>query len=179
MKKITKRELTAYLGQRSKMQLCDDIADLFAKFPVVQDYYQARLNPVDEAQLVEKYKAEIEKEFFPQRGFGKARRSVARKAISDYKKVSGDPAGLADLMLFFVEAGVRFTNEYGDMDEPFYNSLESMFYKALQHIFKHGLPDHFEDRCRSIVYHSAHTGWGFHDTLSGILYDFYHNNVEQ
>ncbi|PIE35467.1 hypothetical protein CSA56_04080 [candidate division KSB3 bacterium] len=175
MTNMTKRTLMAYLEQRSKEQLCRDIADLFTKFPVVQDYYQAKINPIDEALLVEKYKAVIEKEFFTNRGFGKARRSVARKAVSDYKKVSGDPVGLADLMLFFVETGVRFTNEYGDIDEPFYISMESMYQKALQHIFKYGLHYHFEDRCQRIVYNSAHTGWSFHDILSEIFYEFYQN----
>ena len=173
MKKISKSTLKQYLEQRSKKQLLDDIADLFTKFSVVQDYYQAKINPVDEEQLVQKYKTVIRREFFPERGFGKARRSVARKAVSDYKKVSGDPVGLADLMLFFVGMGVRFTNEYGDIDEPFYNSMESMYHKAVQHIFKHDLQYHFEDRCRDIVDHSAHTGWGFHDTLSEIYYEFY------
>lgn len=177
MKKMSKTILKQYLTQRSKDQLIDDIADLFIKFSVVQDYYQAKMHPVDEEQLLKKYKAVIEREFFPSRGFGKARRSVARKAISDYKKVSGDPVGLADLMLFFVETGVRFTNEYGDIDEPFYNSMESMYQKALQHIFKYDLQYHFDDRCQKIVSQSAHTGWGFHDTLSELFFEYYHNSI--
>lgn len=171
MQKLSKTALKKRLASHSKAQLIDEIAELYSTFSEVRDYYQARFNPLDTEQLVEKYKAIIRKEFFPERGFGKARRSVARKAIGDYKKVSRDPVGVADLMLFFVEMGVRFTNEYGDIDEPFYNSMESMYYKAIQHMFKHELQHHFEERCREIVYQSANTGWGFHDTLSGIYYD--------
>ena len=173
MNNISKSTLKTYLNQRSREQLIADIADLFTKFRVVRNYYQARLYPVDEEQLVRKYKTVIQREFFPERGFGKARRSVARQAISEYKKVSRDPLGLADLMIFFVEMGVRFTNEYGDIDEPFYNSMESMYHKALQHIMKYAVQDTFELRCRKIVDDSYHTGWGFHDTLSEMFYEYY------
>jgi hypothetical protein len=55
------------------------------------------------------------------------RGSVARKAVSDYKKVSASKFGLADVMLYYVEMGVQFTNAYGDIDEAFYNSMESMY----------------------------------------------------
>ena len=171
MPKLNKTELRKQLEQRSKKQLIDDIAELFGKFDVVQDYYEAKFNPIETAQLVEKYKIVIRKEFFPERGFGKARRSVARKAINDYKKVSRDPFGVAELMLYFVEMGVRFTNEYGDIDEPFYNSMESMYHKAIQHIFKHELQHHFDDRCREIMHSTGGIGWGFHDTMSEIYYE--------
>jgi len=171
MQKLTKTLLKKQLERRSKEQLIDTIAELYGTFGEVQDYFQAQLNPVDTEELVEKYKSAIRKEFFPERGFGKARRSVARKAISDYRKVSRDPLGVAELMIYFVEMGVRFTNEYGDIDEPFYNSMESMYHKAVQYIFQHELQGHFDDRCRNIMYQSANTGWGFHDTLSEIYYE--------
>jgi hypothetical protein len=162
-----------YPVDKTREQLIADIADLFTKFRTVQSYYQAKLYPVDKKQLIQKYKTVIQREFFSEQGFGRARRSVARQAISEYKKVSGDPVGLADLMVFFVEMGVRFTNEYGDMDEPFYSSMESMYYKALQHIVKYALQDTFELRCRKIVDDAYHTGWGFHDTLSEMFYEYY------
>lgn len=75
-------------------------------------------------------------------------------------------------MLAYVEAGVQFTRQYGDIDEPFYNSMEGMFETAAKHITKHKLHDQFESRCRQIVKDASGTGWGFHDTLSEI-YDEY------
>ena len=173
MPKLNKTGLKKQLESRSKAQLIDDIAELYSAFSVVQDYYQAKFNPVDREELVERYKAIIRKEFFPERGFGKARRSVARKAIVDYKKVSRDPFGVAELMLYFVEMGVRFTNEYGDIDEPFYTSMESMFHKAIQHIFKYDMQQQFETRCRQIMHNTRNTGWGFYDTISEIFYEFF------
>lgn len=55
---------------------------------------------------------------------------MGRKAISDYKKASGDEVGVLDIMVYYVEMGTKFTLEYGDIYEEFYDSLESMFKKV-------------------------------------------------
>lgn len=122
---------------------------------------------------MEKYKAVIGKEFNPPHGLPKARLSVAQKAVSDFKKISNSPVDLADLMLAYVEAGVGFTMEFGDIDEPFYISMETMFEKAAVHITKYKLHDQFEDRCRQIVRDTSGIGWGFHDTLSETYDDYF------
>jgi hypothetical protein len=160
--------LKGYLKQVSREQLADDIAELFTKFEPVRDYYQTKLLPEDNTHVIEKYKAIIKNEFFPARGFGEARLSVARKAISDYRKICRTKSLLADLMLFYVEQGVQFTTAYGDIDEPFYNSMESMFEKAVEFIVEYELQEAFEARCRQIVSDTSEMGWGFHDQLSDI-----------
>jgi Family of unknown function (DUF6155) len=118
--------------------------------------------------VIAKYKKAIENQFFPARGFGKATLSVAKKAITDYKQVCKSEVGMADIMLFYVEQGVKFTNAYGDIDEAFYNSMESMYEKAIQHISKYNLKDRFEKRCQIIVKDTSGIGWGFHDALSDL-----------
>jgi len=172
MQKITLRELKQHLSQLSHEELVNDIAELFGKLDAVKDFYQVRLVGGYDEQLLETYKAKIKHEFFPVRGFGAMRLSVARRAIADYKKVSSSPEGLIDLMVFYVEMGVQFTNAYGDIDEPFYNSMESMYKRAAQLIVKHPMQDQFEARCGKIVRDTSGIGWGFHDGLSGI-YDEY------
>ena len=42
-------------------------------------------------------------------------------------------------MIQYVENGVKFTNAFGDIDEPFYYSMESMFEKALEYIVENNL----------------------------------------
>jgi hypothetical protein len=74
-------------------------------------------------------------------------------------------------MLFYVEQGVRFTDAYGDIDEPFYISMETMYEKAVNDIIKHRLKDTFQKRCQRIVLDTSEMGWGFHDTLSEIYED--------
>ncbi len=173
MTKITLRELKRHLGQRSQAELAADIVDLFTRLDPVKDYYHIRLDAGHDEELIAKYKAAIEREFFPTRGFGRVRLATARKAITDYKKVSASIAGLVDLMLFYVEMGVRFTNTYGDIDEPFYNSMESMYARAAKIIVEHQLRDQFEPRCRRIVADTTGIGWGFHDNLNIMYGDFF------
>lgn len=157
--------LKQHLKQASKEELINEISELFKTFKSVKEYYQLKLSPETEQYVGENYKQTIEHEFFPARGFGKARLSVARKAVNDYKKVCRDPAALVDMMLFYVEQGVKFTDAYGDIDEPFYNSMESMFESATKAIAKYGLQGVAEQRCRTIVQDTSQTGWGFHDAF--------------
>ena len=173
MAKLNQRTLKLHLKHLSREELLDEIAMLFDKFTKVKEYYQAKLGAEDNQGVLEKYKAIIEKEFNPPRGLPKARLSVAKKAISDFKKINSSAVGLADLMLAYVEAGVEFTRYYGDINEPFYNSMEGMFEKAAIQITKHNLHDQFESRCRQIVRDTSQTGWGFHDTLSEIYEEYF------
>jgi hypothetical protein len=162
------RDLKRYLNNSSKEQLVNDISELFKRFNSVKDYYQIQLSPQEDTQISAKYKKIIENEFFPARGIGKAKLSVARKAVTEYKKISKTPASVADMMLFYVEQGVKFTNSYGDIDEPFYNSMESMYENAMECIAKFELQDVFKARCRKIVEDTSGIGWGFHDALGEI-----------
>jgi hypothetical protein len=166
-------ELKKYLKERSQAELIAEITDLFTRFEAVKEYYQLKLSGGEnEWQLVEKYKQKIYKQFFPTRGVGEPKLAVARKAVSDYRKISPSPEGLADLMLFYVETGVKFTNTYGDIAEPFYNSLASMYERALEHLAKYKLLELFEERCKALVNNTPGIGWGLHDTLSE-LYHLY------
>ncbi|WAS04031.1 DUF6155 family protein [Gloeomargaritales cyanobacterium VI4D9] len=160
--------LKQYLNQLSKEELISDILELFQKFNMVKDYYQIKIYPEEIDQVREKYKKIIEHEFFPDRGFGKARLSVARKAVTDYQKIAEAPIGVADIMLFYVEQGVKFTDTYGDINAAFYDSMEGMYEKAVTWIVKYRMQEIFKARCEKIVRDTAYMGWGFHDALSDI-----------
>ena len=164
----TLTDLKQYLKKASKEDLIAEIAELYKRFDSVKDYYQVKLSPEADTQVSAKYKKIIEDEFFPKRGIGKARLSTAKKAVSDYKKVAETPLYVVDIMIFYVEQGIRFTNAYGDIDEPFYNSMESMYENALELVIKYNLQATFQERCRKIVKDTSHIGWGFHDGLSEI-----------
>jgi hypothetical protein len=173
--KVTLTSLKKYLKERSQEELIADIADLFTKLDPVKDYYQLKLSGGEsEWQLVEKYKAVIYKQFFPTRGWmPDPKLAAARKVISDYKKLSPSPEGVGDLMIFYVETGIEFTNTYGDIDEPFYNSIENMYERALEHLSKHQSLELFEERCKKIVADTRKIGWGFHDTLSDLYRQYF------
>ncbi|MFB6318957.1 DUF6155 family protein [Saccharicrinis sp. FJH54] len=165
--------LKKFLKSLSKEELIKHIMELDKKYKPVQEYYHLYLNG-DTSGTTEKYKSIIKNEFFPTRGLPKERLSVARKAISDAKKIGLPADALADLMLFYVETGASYTNEYGDIDEPFYNSMESMYLKTLKFMESEGLLEKFKLRAYEILRTTENTGWGFHDTLGDYYYTFYH-----
>lgn len=77
-------------------------------------------------KLLHPYRERIERAFYTRGGRPQLKLSEGRKAIREYQAATTDPAGSLELMLTFVETGTYFTNEFGDIDEPFYNSLSSV-----------------------------------------------------
>ena len=90
----------------------------------------------------------------------------AKKIISDYKAATQDLAGTLDLMLTYVEGGHAFTNDFGDIDEPFYDKLINMlgrFAFELKNSPAHReLYDRFRQRLLNMN-STADIGWGYGD----------------
>ncbi len=172
-KKLTLTELKTALKKKTKNELVDEIAHLFKMFDTVNEHYQVSLNN-DDSAVLKKYKQIVEDEFIPVTPLSlpELRISVARKAISDYRKVAKSKLGIADIMLTYVEAGVHCTNEFGDIYESFYDSMESMYARVLKYILKEGLFHKFEPRIKAIVDDTEGCGWGFHDGLSEIYEEY-------
>jgi hypothetical protein len=164
--------LKKYLKSFTKEELINHIVELDKKFKPVQEYYQLCINK-DVEEVLNKYRKQIENEFYPARGEPKMRLAAARKAVNEAQKLGIPAESMADLMLFYVETGVEFTNDYGDINEAFYNSMESMYLKALKFMGKKGLLKQFENRSLQIVNKTVDIGWGFHDTLGDYFYQFY------
>ncbi len=167
--------LHKYLDSASREELVKEINDLYKLFPAVQEYYQAKLSDVEDGEdaLLKKYKKIVKNEFMPDRGLGKARLSIARKAIADFKKIAKNKNNIADIMVYYVEMGVEFTNAYGDIDESFYNSMEGMYDAACEYIKIHNLTGVFIQRMRQMVQATSGIGWGFHDDLSDMFHNYF------
>ncbi len=89
----------------------------------------------------------------------------ARKAISDFKKISKKSEHLLELMAFYVEMGVKVGEKHGDMYEAFYASMESMFEQIIKILNDNKkLIPRFKTRLNSIIEKSC-DGWGHKDTL--------------
>ncbi len=175
MKLITATTLKKQLSEKTDKELVDEILDLFKNIPKVKDYYTAKYSGED--AIIEKYRDIITNEFFPKRGYGKLKLSVARKAINDFKKLSESKEHLVDLMLHYVEQGVRFTDEYGDIDENFYCSMEGMFESTMKLISKNGFIPMFKERCLCAI-DKACDGWGFKESLQDIYKEFDSEDVK-
>ena len=105
--------------------------------------------------------------------------SKAKKAISEYRKAARDARGEIELMIYFVECGTRFTLDYGDIDEGFYDALDHMYVRAIKAV--KDLPDaeqpSFRDRLRQLTESSDGIGWGYHDGLCDAYYSAFPNDA--
>jgi hypothetical protein len=177
--KLSLTSLKQILKTKTQTELIDDIAVLYKTFPQVKEHYQAKFSGGDDSAIQRKYKNIIRAEFVPgfKKSFPDARVSIARKAISEYKKVAVSKYGVADIMLAYVESGVIYTNEFGDIDEQFYNSMASMYENTLKFMAKEQILDDFKDRLFTVVKDTVGIGWGFHDDLK-YCYEKYTDNSE-
>jgi hypothetical protein len=117
-------------------------------------------------EILQKYKDKVEHEFFPKRGLGKLNLREARKAISNFKKICHEKTMIIDIMLFYVENCVRFTEEYGDINESFYTSAENVYEQVVKEINQGDEPlyNQFADRLKAAA-EDACDGWGFNDDM--------------
>jgi hypothetical protein len=164
-------ELKTELKKLDKDMLIDLVTDLYKKNKSVKEFLDFYVNP-DEKELFSKYRDRVYEAFFPRRG-DRLRLAEGKKAISEFKKLGASKELLADLMLFYTETGVKCTNEYGDMDEPFYNSVASVYSNSLALMKKEKILDKFYARAKNIVDDTQGIGWGFYDELSSIYCEFY------
>ncbi|MEJ7626159.1 MAG: DUF6155 family protein [Ferruginibacter sp.] len=170
-------EIKKELNKFDKKKLVEVIVDLYKKNKSVKDYFDFFVNP-NETELLIKYKAKVFEAFYPKRG-SDLKLKDGKQAIADFKKHQPSAELVADLMLFYVECGVRFTNDFGDINEQFYSSLEKVYLQSLTLMRNEGLLDKFKMRSSQIVDATKGIGWFFHDYLIGAYFDFYSNEEEE
>jgi len=91
-----------------------------------------------------------------------------KKVISEYRKATGDLRGRLDLMLTYIERGHAFTNDFGDIDEPFYVALENMLERFAVELrsspAKYELYEQFRPRLIEMR-RTSDIGWGYGDAV--------------
>jgi hypothetical protein len=163
-----------HLNTYDKPALLALIKELYGLTPVSRDFLLAHSQAGDSTgDAIEKYRGKIINQFFPKRGDGKLKLGEARKAIRDYQKATGNVLGTAELLMTYVENGTKFTSEYGDIDERFYNSIESAM-DELSDLLKGEAREfypQFHERLDDVLYMSDGIGWGFHDYIRDVILD--------
>jgi len=157
------------LSAKNPRELISLIGDLYSLSEDNREFLHARCSLGDP---LEPYKRRIADALYPDPLRNQpVRLSEGRRAISEYKKAVGDPFGVLELMVHYVECGTRFTVEYGDIDEAFYDSLCSMFMKVLEILEESDrrTVEQYLPRLRGIVEKANHVGWGYYDTVSAAL----------
>ncbi len=151
------------LKQLGKEELCSLLRELMTLRKENADFVKLKLQSGTE-EAIQYYKKKIKSSLWEE----KIDLREARKAISDFKKISPEPQYLLELMVFYVENGVGIDNEYGDMYEAFYSSMESMFEQVIKLLNNNlDLIPKFKWRLDSIINKSCE-GWGHKDMLTQI-----------
>lgn len=134
----------------TKVQLEDQIIDLYDRFKNIKEYYDFAFNP-RENELIEQCRFQISKEYYPV-GSRKAkmRRSVAQKWIKKLILLDADASLLADVMLFNIEIAQTFSGEHIIRQESFFTSLYKSFDEALRFVSEKGILGEFRGRIEKI-----------------------------
>lgn len=127
--------------------------------------------------MLEPYKASIDRWLWPDVSKNQYPSVAnAKKAISNYRKAIGQPDGLAELMVFFCERAVGFSNAIALQDKGYFNALLRMFEQVLKAI--KSLPENRRSalmtRLNAVRRISHNFGYGVGDDMDDLLakYDF-------
>lgn len=169
---ITITQLKKSLRDYSQDDFVDLITDISQSCPQAREFLTVKFSSRESTEkLLDKYKQQIENEFFPKRGFGRLNLRDAKKAIADFKKICKDKVKGIDIMLFYVENCVDFTDQFGDINENFYNSAISVYGDVIKEINYSDVETYnmFSDRLKSAA-ENACEGWGFQDCMMDLYY---------
>ena len=163
-------DVKAKLGSFDRLGLLGLIQDLYAAHKDNQAFLHTRFGLG--ADVLQPYKETLDRWLWPDVLRNQDTSVVkAKQAISSYKKAVGEPAGLAELMVFYCECAVGFCNEVGCQDESFFNSLIGMFGQALAVIGQ--LPasdgDGLVARLDAVCVISHRFGYGVGEDLESLL----------
>lgn len=148
---MNKEELQRYLNSKTKSQLIDEIVTLYSQHNTISEHYNSILNHTEQA-LSERYRKIIHDEFFPENSFEgpTCRIPVVKKAIREFKKETTSPHLHIDLMLYYLEIGIQFTDDYGKIRDSFFSSMITILKQAIGIIHKQKCIDHYVLRLSSI-----------------------------
>jgi hypothetical protein len=166
-------DIKKQLSAMDSKELIGLVQELYKLSPTNKDFLSARFATAESrGAILEEAKEKIRRQFFPKRGFGDPKASVVRQILREYQKATNDFPGLIDLKLTYVESGTEYTNEYGDIDDPFYSSLISVAEEAAEMLRSPAGRTFylvFEDRLLQLRDEADGIGWGYSDSITEIV----------
>ena len=98
----------------------------------------------------------------------------AKKAISDYRKAIGRPAGLAELAVFYCESCKTLLGYCGMDDEGYFDALVRMFEQALKAIvaLEPGQRYALVERLERVRREGHNWGWGVGDDMDDLMAEY-------
>jgi hypothetical protein len=127
---MEKSELNKYLKELNRTELENEIKKLYTKFNTVKKFYELELS------------------------------QDTSKVLNEFKKISIFQKDLIKLLLHRVETIIEFTKTYGDINRPFYSSIESSYNEVCKLIKREKLEAEYRGRLRKLMNETYHFGWG-------------------
>lgn len=169
---MSKRDLKKYLNELSKIQLEEQVIELYDKFATVKVYYDFVFNP-NENNLVKDAKIKISNEYFPIRGKRpKMRRSVAQKFIKHFRLLGVDAFIIADIMLYNLEIAQSLSAEKEIKQEAFYKSMLNSFQETISFLIEKGILFEFKNRVVAIQNETEKQNWSNQYEFNAIVERF-------
>ena len=159
------------LNKLDKKKLADMVLELCKKNKSVKEYFDFFFQP-NEIELFQKYKDKVFDSFFPRRG-SRTKLKDAQLAISDFKRLEPSKNLQADLMLFYVECGVKLSGDFGGFDETLDKSTIRMCAQAFELMRKESLLEIFIERADKIMQAADGMGAGFDDALFDLNLNYF------
>ena len=99
--------------------------------------------------------------------------SKAKKAIADYQKAIGEPAGLAELSIFYCEEALSFVESCAFEDERYFVALIRMYDQAVKRVLDLPIAERrgYAKRLGNLRSRAGPIGWGIDDELNNIWYE--------
>jgi hypothetical protein len=170
---MTKVQLRKYLNELDKKDIIKIILDTYSKNKDAKEYLDHLVNPNTEKSFL-KAKNIISKEFHSETSsVPKARLSVVNKAIKDFLRLTPEPEFEARILIFLVEQKMDYADEYGVMDDPFYDGILTNFIKALEFMEIHDLLEKFKIDAEKCLKESMTFSIYFMDYMKDIFNEFY------
>ena len=162
-------DVKAKLGDFDRAGLLGLVQDLYTTSKDNQNFLHARLGLG--CDVLNRYKTIIERwlwaDVYKNQEYSV---SKAKKPITDYKKASGLPEGMAELTVYYCEQAIGFSNGVGLDDEGYYDALVRMFQQALKTVM--ALPEtrreSFLDRLQDVRASGQRIGWGVGDAFNDL-----------
>ena len=160
------RDIRAILSKADDSEVLKLVGELYALRKENQDFLHARY--LKDADILVPYKETIARYISPAEPWkNPVKTSLARKAISDYRKAVGDPEKLTELMLFYVECGVGHILDWDDNDDAMQNSIFRVFAEGMETLDRceKDVAGKLLPRFEAVVQSTANMNWGFYEAL--------------
>jgi hypothetical protein len=163
-------DVKAALTSLDRLGLLGLIQDLYAAHKDNQTFLHARFGLG--ADALNPYKETLDRWLWPEVLQNQDTSVVkAKQAISSYRKAVGEPAGLAELMVFYCERAAGFCSDIGYQDDSYFDALVRMFEQALKAIAQLSAGDRRAliarpDKVRAV---SHNFGYGVGDDMDSLL----------